>query len=82
MSIGGNFVPDDVPNNLVTLISANTDLQSYAVQKLYLALTQDTHPLLTQVTIFTHVILGANFVAGGVVVYWRIWRFVSGGRQA
>lgn len=50
MSIGGNFVPDDVPNNLVTLISANPELQSYAVQKLYIALTtQDAHFILTQV---------------------------------
>jgi AP-1 complex subunit gamma-1 len=50
MSIGGNFVPDDVPNNLVTLISATPELQSYAVQKLYLALTtQDAHSHLMQV---------------------------------
>lgn len=50
MSIGGNFIPDDVPNNLVTLISANPELQSYAVQKLYLALTtQDAHHHLAQV---------------------------------
>lgn len=53
MSIGGNFVPDDVPNNLVTLISANPDLQSYAVHKLYLALTtQDAHFHLLQVLSF------------------------------
>jgi AP-1 complex subunit gamma-1 len=50
MSIGGNFIPDDVPNNLVTLISANPELQSYAVQKLYIALTtQDAHFHLVQV---------------------------------
>eukprot|EP00026_Physarum_polycephalum_P002308 Phypoly_transcript_02314.p1 GENE.Phypoly_transcript_02314~~Phypoly_transcript_02314.p1 ORF type:complete len:848 (+),score=158.44 Phypoly_transcript_02314:117-2660(+) len=50
MSIGGNFIPDDVPNNLVTLISANPELQSYAVQKLYIALTtQDAHFHLLQV---------------------------------
>eukprot|EP01111_Echinosteliopsis_oligospora_P011184 TRINITY_DN3628_c0_g1_i1.p1 TRINITY_DN3628_c0_g1~~TRINITY_DN3628_c0_g1_i1.p1 ORF type:complete len:863 (-),score=268.97 TRINITY_DN3628_c0_g1_i1:49-2637(-) len=50
MSIGGAFVPDDVPNNLIGLISANTELQSYAVQKLYLAITQDSqHQHLLQV---------------------------------
>lgn len=50
MSIGGNFIPDDVPNNIVTLISSTPELHSYAVQKLYLALTQDTqHQTLVQV---------------------------------
>jgi len=53
MSIGGNFIPDDVPNNIVTLISSTPELHSYAVQKLYLALTQDVqHQTLVQVGIW------------------------------
>jgi AP-1 complex subunit gamma-1 len=53
MSIGGNFIPDDVPNNIVTLISTSPELHSYAVQKLYLALTQDTqHQTLVQVGVW------------------------------
>jgi AP-1 complex subunit gamma-1 len=53
MSIGGNFIPDDVPNNIVTLISSTPELHSYAVQKLYLALTQDVqHQTLVQVGVW------------------------------
>lgn len=58
MSIGGSFVPDDVPNNLVTLISSNPELQSYAVQKLYIALTtQEAHYHLLQVSNFAYLLL-------------------------
>ncbi|EGC34223.1 clathrin-adaptor gamma chain Ap1g1 [Dictyostelium purpureum] len=50
MSIAGNFIPDEVPSNLIQLISSTPELSSYAVQKLYLALKQDiTQQPLTQV---------------------------------
>eukprot|EP01113_Clastostelium_recurvatum_P006468 TRINITY_DN1291_c0_g1_i4.p1 TRINITY_DN1291_c0_g1~~TRINITY_DN1291_c0_g1_i4.p1 ORF type:complete len:891 (-),score=263.42 TRINITY_DN1291_c0_g1_i4:85-2706(-) len=53
MSIAGAFIPDEVPANLVALISSSPELHSYAVQKLYLALTQDSsHGPLTQVAVW------------------------------
>jgi len=41
LSIAGSYVPEEVCNNLVTLIASHPDLQSYAVQKMYVALTND-----------------------------------------
>jgi len=50
MSIAGSFIPDEVPSNLIQLISSTPELSSYAVQKLYLALSTDiTQQPLTQV---------------------------------
>eukprot|EP01132_Coremiostelium_polycephalum_P006798 gene6798-8434_t len=50
MSIAGSFIPDEVPSNLIQLISSTPELSSYAVQKLYLALATDiTQQPLTQV---------------------------------
>ncbi|KAF2075496.1 hypothetical protein CYY_003188 [Polysphondylium violaceum] len=50
MSIAGSFIPDEVPSNLIQLISSTPELSSYAVQKLYLALSSDiTQQPLTQV---------------------------------
>ncbi|EFA84585.1 clathrin-adaptor gamma chain [Heterostelium album PN500] len=42
MLIAGNFIPDEVPSNLIQLISSNPDLSSYAVQKLYLSLVSES----------------------------------------
>ncbi|KYQ91955.1 clathrin-adaptor gamma chain [Tieghemostelium lacteum] len=53
MSIAGNFIPDEVPSNLVQLISSSPELSSYAVQKFYLALAQDiSQQPLTQVALW------------------------------
>ena len=41
MSIAGDHVPDATSNTLLALIAQTPDIQSYAVQKMYLALTTD-----------------------------------------
>ena len=41
MAISGDHVPDATSNALIALISQTQDIQSYAVQKMYLALTTD-----------------------------------------
>jgi len=41
MSVAGQHVDDEVANNLVTLVASSAELHSYAVQKLYIALTTD-----------------------------------------
>ncbi|EGG18708.1 clathrin-adaptor gamma chain [Cavenderia fasciculata] len=53
MSIAGNFIPDEVPSNLVQLICSTPELSSYAVQKLYLSVQSDlTQQPLTQVALW------------------------------
>lgn len=41
MSIAGDYVPEATSNTLLALIAQTTEIQSYAVQKMYLALTTD-----------------------------------------
>jgi len=41
MSIAGEYVPEQIQFNLIATISKNPNLHSYAVQKMYLALTED-----------------------------------------
>jgi AP-1 complex subunit gamma-1 len=54
MSIAGAYVPDVVASNLVALISGGgSDLHTYAVQKMYLALSEDiTQQSLVQVAVW------------------------------
>eukprot|EP01122_Echinamoeba_exundans_P007695 TRINITY_DN2423_c0_g1_i1.p1 TRINITY_DN2423_c0_g1~~TRINITY_DN2423_c0_g1_i1.p1 ORF type:complete len:858 (-),score=269.36 TRINITY_DN2423_c0_g1_i1:65-2638(-) len=54
MSIAGAYVPDVVASNLVALISSGgADLHTYAVQKMYLALSEDiTQQSLVQVAVW------------------------------
>eukprot|EP01121_Diplochlamys_sp_Union-15-3_P013138 TRINITY_DN4040_c0_g2_i5.p1 TRINITY_DN4040_c0_g2~~TRINITY_DN4040_c0_g2_i5.p1 ORF type:complete len:828 (-),score=149.24 TRINITY_DN4040_c0_g2_i5:70-2553(-) len=41
MSVAGSFVPDEVCSNLIALIAQTPELQSYAVHKMYLSLSND-----------------------------------------
>jgi AP-1 complex subunit gamma-1 len=41
MAIAGGHISDEIMSNLVNLIVSNPELQSYAVQKMYLALNKD-----------------------------------------
>eukprot|EP01121_Diplochlamys_sp_Union-15-3_P013136 TRINITY_DN4040_c0_g2_i1.p1 TRINITY_DN4040_c0_g2~~TRINITY_DN4040_c0_g2_i1.p1 ORF type:complete len:738 (-),score=127.72 TRINITY_DN4040_c0_g2_i1:25-2238(-) len=41
MSVAGSYVPDDVCSNLIALIAQTPELQSYAVHKMYLSLSND-----------------------------------------
>jgi AP-1 complex subunit gamma-1 len=42
MSIAGQYVPEEVASNMISIISLTPELQAYAVQKMYLALTKDS----------------------------------------
>ncbi|KAH3732114.1 clathrin-adaptor gamma chain [Pelomyxa schiedti] len=53
LSIAGNFVPDEVPSMLSTVVCQTPDLQAYAVQKLYQTLVKDkSQATLQQVTLW------------------------------
>jgi AP-1 complex subunit gamma-1 len=41
MAIAGDFVPESTSHSLLALISQNPDIQSYAVQRMYIALSSD-----------------------------------------
>lgn len=66
MSIAGQFVPDEVAANLVTLIAAAPEVHTYAVQKVYLAITKDiTQQILVQVAVWCIGEFGDLLIAGG-----------------
>lgn len=50
----GDYVPEEVPANLIAVISQTPELQSYAVKKLYTTLLRDTtQPALLQVALWS-----------------------------
>jgi AP-1 complex subunit gamma-1 len=54
MSIAGQYVTDEISSNLISLIANTPDLHAYAVQKMYLALTEDiSQQSLVQVAVWT-----------------------------
>jgi AP-1 complex subunit gamma-1 len=66
LSIAGNHVPEEVSCNLVTLIASTPELHSYAVQKMYIALTTDTtQQSLVQVALWCIGEFGDLLVSGG-----------------
>lgn len=53
MSIAGTYIPDDVSNHLVNLVASSPELHSYAVQKMYVALSTDLNSqVLSQVGVW------------------------------
>jgi len=66
LSIAGNYVPEEVPCNLVTLIASTPELHSYSVQKMYIALTNDmSQQTLVQVALWCIGEFGDLLVSGG-----------------
>eukprot|EP01116_Phalansterium_solitarium_P022013 TRINITY_DN7106_c0_g1_i1.p1 TRINITY_DN7106_c0_g1~~TRINITY_DN7106_c0_g1_i1.p1 ORF type:complete len:812 (+),score=368.44 TRINITY_DN7106_c0_g1_i1:73-2508(+) len=66
MGTAGNYVPDEVASNLVALIAATPDLQSYSAQKMYIALANESsHQILVQVAVWTIGEFGDLLVAPG-----------------
>jgi AP-1 complex subunit gamma-1 len=54
MTVAGNYVPEEVAANLISLIASTPELHSYSVQKLYIALTSDAHQVISSLHIFTN----------------------------
>eukprot|EP01114_Cavostelium_apophysatum_P011948 TRINITY_DN2653_c0_g1_i1.p1 TRINITY_DN2653_c0_g1~~TRINITY_DN2653_c0_g1_i1.p1 ORF type:complete len:828 (+),score=234.87 TRINITY_DN2653_c0_g1_i1:127-2610(+) len=53
MSIAGEYIPDEVSANLVSLVASSPELHSYAVQRMYVALTTDMNSqVLAQVAVW------------------------------
>jgi len=53
MSIAGTYVPDEVSAHLVNLVASSPEIHSYAVQKMYVALTTDLNSqVLAQVAVW------------------------------
>eukprot|EP01119_Soliformovum_irregulare_P017162 TRINITY_DN504_c0_g1_i1.p1 TRINITY_DN504_c0_g1~~TRINITY_DN504_c0_g1_i1.p1 ORF type:complete len:863 (+),score=300.63 TRINITY_DN504_c0_g1_i1:305-2590(+) len=66
MGIAGAYVPDEVASNLITLVAANADVQSYAVQKVYMALTNDNESqILVRVAVWCIGEFGDLLIQGG-----------------
>jgi len=66
MTIAGSYLPEVVADNLVTLIASSPELHSYAVQKLYIALTTEAYQqILVQVGCWCIGEFGDLLLAGG-----------------